>query len=62
MVIRAIGKVCESYFEKKKREYQHVFKPHGAIIYDDRILTVKSIDTASILTSSSPNVLMNPKT
>ena len=50
MVVRAIGKVAESYSDKKKRESQHTFKPHGAIVYDDRILTVKSVDTVSILT------------
>ncbi|MBR6711959.1 MAG: transposase [Selenomonadaceae bacterium] len=50
MVVRAIAKVCESYSDKKKRENQHTFKPHGAIVYDDRILTVKSIDKVSILT------------
>ncbi|MBR1397364.1 MAG: transposase [Selenomonadaceae bacterium] len=50
MVVRAIGKVAESYSEKAKRDNQHYFKPHGAIVYDDRILTVKSIDTVSILT------------
>ena len=50
MVIRAIGKVCESYSGKNKRDKLHNFKPHGAIVYDDRILTVKSIDTVSILT------------
>ena len=50
MVVRAIGKVAESYSDKKKRESQHTFKPHGAIVYDDRILTVKSGDTVSILT------------
>lgn len=50
MVIRAIAKVCESYSDKKKRDSLHTFKPHGAIVYDDRILTVKSIDTVSILT------------
>ena len=50
MVVRAIGKVAESYSDKNKRDSQHTFKPHGAIVYDDRILTVKSIDTVSILT------------
>ena len=50
MVIRAIAKVCESYSGKKKRDKLHFFKPDGAIVYDDRILTVKSIDTVSILT------------
>ena len=50
MVIRAIAKVCESYSGKKKRDKLHFFKPYGAIVYDDRILTVKSIDTVSVLT------------
>ena len=50
MVIRAIAKVCESYSDKTKRDKVHTFKPHGAIVYDDRILTVKSIDTVSVLT------------
>ena len=50
MVVRAIAKVCESYSNKNKRDTLHTFKPHGAIVYDDRILTVKSIDTVSVLT------------
>ena len=50
MVVRAIGKVAESYSDKNKRDSRHFFKPHGAIVYDDRILTVKSIDMVSILT------------
>ena len=45
MVIRAIGKVCESYSNKNKRDKLHPFKPHGATVYDDRILTVKSIES-----------------
>ena len=36
--------------DKNKRDNLHFFKPHGAIVYDDRILTIKSIDTVSILT------------
>ena len=50
MVVRAIGKVTESYFDKNTRDCLHTFKPHGAIVYDDRILTIKSIETVSILT------------
>ena len=34
MVVRAIGKVAESYSDKNKRDSQHFFKPHGAIVYD----------------------------
>lgn len=50
MVVRAIGKVSESYSDKTKRDSLNIFKPHGAIVYDDRILTVKLSDTVSILT------------
>ncbi len=50
MVVRAIGKVAESYSDKNVRDCLHIFKPHGAIVYDDRILTVKSFDMVSILT------------
>ena len=50
MAVRAIGKVAESYSARKMRDTLHFFKPHGAIIYDQRNLTVKSIDTVSILT------------
>lgn len=48
MVVRAIGKVSESYKTNKKT--LHKFKPHSAIIYDERILTIKTPDTISILT------------
>ena len=48
MVVRAIGKVSESY--KVDRKTQHEFKPHGAIQYDQRNLTFKTMDTVSILT------------
>ena len=48
MVIRAIGKVSESYLAD--RSGYHEFRPHGAIIYDQRILAIKTPDTCSILT------------
>lgn len=48
MVVRVLGKVSESYLAD--RSSYHEFKPHGAIIYDQRILTIKTIDTCSILT------------
>ena len=48
MVVRAIGKVSESYKTDKKTP--HKFKPHGATIYDERIITIKTPDTISILT------------
>jgi len=48
MVVRAIGKVSESY--KTDRKLIHRFKPHGAVVYDPRILSFKSLETCSILT------------
>jgi putative transposase len=48
MVVRALGKVSESY--KVDKKVCHEFQPHGAIVYDQRILTVKATDRISILT------------
>ena len=48
MTVRAVGKVAESY--KVDRKTLHEFEPHGAIVYDQRILSYKSADTISILT------------
>ncbi len=48
MVVRAVGKVSESY--KIDRSVKHVFNPHGAVVYDQRILTIKDADRVSILT------------
>lgn len=47
MTVRAIGKVAESYRINKKR--LHVFKKHSALVYDQRILSFKGLDTVSIL-------------
>ncbi|MDG6245033.1 MAG: transposase [Methanolobus sp.] len=48
MVVRAIGKVAESY--RVDKTCYHEFKKHGAIVYDQRILTFKTSDEISILT------------
>ncbi|MCQ1536040.1 IS200/IS605 family element transposase accessory protein TnpB [Methanosarcina sp. KYL-1] len=48
MTVRAVGKVAESY--KVDRKTLHEFEPHGAIVYDQRILSYKSADEISILT------------
>lgn len=48
MVVRAVGKVSESY--KTDRSVKHTFKPHGAVVYDQRNLTIKGADRVSILT------------
>jgi IS605 OrfB family transposase len=49
MAIRAIAKVAESYKAEKKS--QHEFKPHSAMVYDQRIFSWKSSDAVSLLTT-----------
>ena len=46
--VRAIGKVVESYKVEKKRI--HTFRPVGAVVYDDRLLSFNGLDEASLLT------------
>lgn len=48
MTVRAIAKVCEAY--KRDRSRKPTFRPRGAMIYDQRILSWKGIDRVSILT------------
>jgi len=48
MAIRAIAKVCEAY--KRDKSTKPLFKPHGAMVYDQRILSWKHLEHASILT------------
>jgi len=48
MAIRAIAKVCEAY--KRDKSKKPTFKPHGAMVYDQRILSWKRLESASILT------------
>jgi len=48
MTIRAISKVSEAY--KRDRSKQPHFRPHGAMVYDERILSFPRIDRASLLT------------
>jgi putative transposase len=48
MAIRAISKVVEVY--KRDRDIKPSFRSHGAIVYDQRILTWKGADRVSILT------------
>lgn len=47
--IRAIGKVKDSYRYKKNRKTLHIFKKHSALVYDNRILSFRGLDTVSIL-------------
>jgi putative transposase len=48
MTIRAISKVSEAYKRDKKK--QPSFRPHGAMVYDERICSFPRIDRASLLT------------
>jgi IS605 OrfB family transposase len=44
LAVRCIGKVADAY--KLDRETQRTFEPHGAVPYDDRILSYTHQDTA----------------
>jgi putative transposase len=48
MTIRAIAKVAEAY--KRDKFVKPTFRPHGAMTYDERILSWKGIDRVSLLT------------
>ena len=48
LAIRAIGKVVESY--KAERRHLHVFDPRGAMVYDQRILSLRGFDRVSLTT------------
>ena len=55
MTVRAIAKVCEVY--KRDKSIQPKFRPHGAIVYDQRILSWKGPDRVSILTLAGRTVM-----
>jgi len=48
MTVRAIAKTCEAY--KRDKSILPTFKPHGAMVYDQRLLSWKGLDRVSILT------------
>lgn len=48
MAVRCISKACEAY--KRDKRVQPSFRPHGAMPYDERILSYKAADRISILT------------
>lgn len=48
LTIRAIGKTVEAY--KRDKTIRPRFKPHGAIPYDQRIMSWKGIEAVSLLT------------
>ncbi len=55
MTVRAIGKVVDAY--QRDRSIQPTFRPHGAIVYDDRLLSWKGADRVSILTGEGRTVM-----
>ncbi len=48
MAVRVIAKVCDAY--KRDKSKRPTFDPHGAVPYDQRILSFKAMDRVSILT------------
>ncbi|MER3403146.1 MAG: hypothetical protein C4337_07585 [Armatimonadota bacterium] len=48
MTVRAISKVAEAY--KRDKSKKPSFRSHGAIAYDQRVLSWKGTDRVSILT------------
>lgn len=55
MTIRAISKVSEAY--KRDKSVQPTFKPHSAIVYDQRILSWKGLVEVSVLTLSGRQIV-----
>lgn len=50
LAIRCISKASEAY--KRDKSIKPTFKPEGAVVYDERIMNFKGIDTVSLLTIS----------
>jgi putative transposase len=48
LTIRAISKVCEAY--KRNKSIKPQFRPDGAIVYDQRILSWKGLEKVSLIT------------
>ena len=50
LAIRAISKASEAY--KRDKSIQPTFKPEGAVVYDERVMSFKGLLTVSLLTIS----------
>ena len=48
LIVRAIGKVVDAY--KRDKTKLCAFKPHGAVIYDQRIMSFQGIEAVSLWT------------
>jgi putative transposase len=55
MTVRAIAKVVEVY--KRDKDIQPTFRPRGAIVYDQRILSWKGSDRVSIQTNDGRQIM-----
>ncbi|HBY95214.1 MAG: transposase [Ardenticatenaceae bacterium] len=55
MTVRAISKVTEAY--KRDKRIRPTFDLHGAMIYDERILSWKGIDRVSLLTLEGREII-----
>lgn len=55
MAVRAIGKAAECFAHDKTR--CPIFKPHGAMTYDERIMSFKGIDKVSVLTLDGRQII-----
>jgi IS605 OrfB family transposase len=55
MTVRAIAKVVEVY--KRDKDIQPTFRPYGAIVYDQRILSWKGSDRVSLLTNDGRQIM-----
>src|SRR5260370_17890162 len=50
LAIRAISKASEAY--KRDKSIQPTFRPEGALVYDQRVMSFKGLTTVSLLTLS----------
>jgi putative transposase len=55
MTVRAIAKVVDAY--RRNTGIQPTFRPHGAVVYDQRILSWKGADRVSIQTNDGRQIM-----
>ncbi|MEO8971009.1 MAG: transposase [Ktedonobacteraceae bacterium] len=55
LAIRCISKASETY--KRDKSIQPTFKPEGAIVYDERVMSFKGLTTVSLLTLSGRQLI-----
>lgn len=55
MAIRAIAKVCEAF--KRDKSIKPEFKPDGAMVYDQRILSFRKLEAVSMLTLKGRQII-----